>query len=86
VNVAGFSYAEWYGGYADLTEQTESTSSPVSAAQLLAAADWEQEVLLQQDFLLEDGRTFRVAELSYSQYGSKEGSLYVAGWLLTPEE
>ncbi len=86
VNVAGFSYAEWYGGYAELTEQTESNSSPVTAAQLLAAADWEQEVLLQQDFLLEDGRTFRVAELLYSQYGSKEGSLYVAGWLLTPEE
>ena len=38
------------------------------------------------NFLLPDGRTLRVVQVTHTQYGSEESTLYVDGWLLTPEE
>jgi len=86
VNVSGFRYAEWYSSTVDFDDEAEMNGLIVPAQQLMAAADWEQEKLLQEEFPLADGRVLRLTRLVLSKENEQPHSMRVQGWLLTPEE
>ena len=85
VNVTGYAYAEVYSPYVyfDDTEELNELILPIE--QLLAAADWENEKLLQEEFVLEDGRTLRLATIHLTRHEGENQLIRINGWLLTPE-
>ena len=86
VDVSGFRYAQWYDETADFDNPAETDHLIVDAQKLMDAADWETETLLLTEFLLEDGRVFRLTRLVLTCNRGIQDSLRVQGWILTPEE
>lgn len=86
VDVSGFRYAEWYDETADFENQAEGNALIVPAQQLMDAADWKAEALLQKAFMLEDGRVFRPTRLVLTYEDGVQDSIRIQGWILTPEE